>query len=250
MVAAKPRRVRGFLFEVLIAIGVFTWGPLSLLTAPFSYRVRYWFVLRWCVYVMWLLRVLCGVRIEAEGVENVPATAGVVMCKHQSTWETLALPFWFHPLTWVLKREVIRLPVFGWALGLLEPIAIDRGSRHRAFQQVVEQGWERLSQGRWVAVFPEGTRVPAGYRGRYLPGAAFLATRSGRPVVPVAHNAGEHWPRRRVAKIPGIIRVRIGPAIPSEGKKPAALMAEVEAWIEAQMPEISDFGYPGTLHRG
>jgi 1-acyl-sn-glycerol-3-phosphate acyltransferase len=184
-----------------------------------------------------------------EGTEKIPAQAGIVMCKNQSTWETLALPFLFHPLTWVLKREVIRLPVFGWALGLLEPIAINRGSRHRAFQQVVEQGRDRLEKGRWVAVFPEGTRVPPGSRGRYLPGAAYLATRTGRPVVPVAHNAGEHWPRRRVAKIPGTIRVRIGPPIESAGKKPAELMAEVQAWIEAQMPEISDFGYPGTPYR-
>jgi len=245
----RPRLVRGLIFEAAVVLGIVVWGPLSLLAAPFPYRFRYWFITRWCRYVMVLLRTLCGIHWRMEGLENVPDRIGVVMCKHQSTWETLALQYWFQPQTWVLKRELMLVPVFGWALYLLEPIAVERGGGFRAFQQVTAQGRARLDRGRWVVVFPEGTRVPAGYKGRYMPGAAQLATSTGRPVIPIAHNAGEHWPRRRIRKIPGVIRARIGPPIETAGRRPAQVMAEVEAWIERQMPELSEGDYPGTPYR-
>lgn len=236
------------LFRGGMILGVVVWGLLSLLTTPFPYRIRYGFVMRWCRWIVWWLRVTRGVRYEVEGLEHVSAEPGIVMCKHQSVWETLALSLWFHPQTWVLKRELLWLPIFGWALALLRPIAIDRGAGQDALRQVVAQGRRRLAAGRWIVVFPEGTRIPAGQRGHYRVGGAILARRTGAMVVPVAHNAGEHWPKRG-RKRPGVIRVRIGPPIPAQGKRPTELMAEVEHWIEAQMPALSSGPYTGELYQ-
>lgn len=236
------------LFRCGLVLATVVWALLSLLTTPFPYRFRYDFVMRWCRWNVWWLRVTRGVRYEVEGLEHIPAEPGIVMCKHQSAWETLALSLWFRPQTWVLKRELTWLPFFGWALALLQPIAIDRAAGHDAMRQVVAQGRRRLDAGRWIVIFPEGTRVPAGHRGDYRLGGAILARRTGAAIVPVAHNAGEHWPKRGL-KRPGVIRVRIGPPIASHGKRPAALMAEVERWIEAQMPAVSSRPYTGERYQ-
>lgn len=144
----------------------------------------------------------------------------------------------FRPQTWVMKRELLWIPIFGWGLALLEPIAIDRRAGRRAMDQVLAQGADRLARGVWVVVFPEGTRVPPGTRGRYHTGGALLAERTGRPVVPVAHNAGELWPRRSLRKYPGTVRVVIGPPIPSAGRRAADILADVENWIEGTMARI------------
>ncbi len=178
-------------------------------------------------------------RYQVEGVENIPEGNAVIMCKHQSTWETLALQVIFPPQVWVMKRELLKVPFFGWGLAMLEPIAIDRKARGKARQQLIEQGTQRLEAGRWVVIFPEGTRIPPGKKGRYALGGASLAHSSGYPVVPMAHNAGEFWPRRQFTKQPGTIQVRIGPLIEGKDKSVEEINAEVEAWIEGQMQEIT-----------
>ncbi len=230
---------RSLLFAVGMWVTIVVFAILCLFTAPFPFSVRYGFLSQWARLNLWWLRVTCGVRYQIEGCENIPEGNAIVMSKHQSTWETLALQVIFPPQVWVMKRELLKVPFFGWGLAMLEPIAIDRKARGRARQQLIEQGTERLKKGRWVVIFPEGTRIPPGEKGRYALGGALLAASSGYPVVPMAHNAGEFWPRRQFIKRPGTIQVRIGPVIESRGKSASEINSEVEAWIEGQMAEIT-----------
>jgi 1-acyl-sn-glycerol-3-phosphate acyltransferase len=233
MVLGSCAQFAGMVMSTLV------WAPLSLLTFPFPFRFRYWFITRWCVFNLWWLRVTCGLSYEVRGLENIPAEPGVVLSKHQSTWEVIAFEEFFIPQTWVLKRELIRIPLFGWALALLKPIAIDRASPGEAVRQLVQMGEQQLRDGRWVVIFPEGTRVAPGERVKYQPGGALLASRSGAKVIPVAHNAGEFWGRHQLIKRPGVIQVRIGPPIDPSNRKAKEINAIAEAWIEAQMVEIS-----------
>jgi 1-acyl-sn-glycerol-3-phosphate acyltransferase len=212
------------------------------LVLPLPRKVRYRYLTLWGRIVLWWLRVTCGVSYRVEGREHIPAEPSVALVKHQSTWETLALQSIFPMQTWVLKKELLRIPFFGWGLAAAWPIAIDRKAGREALRQVIEQGTERLRNGFWVIVFPEGTRVPLGARKRYATGGAALAVQAGVPVVPVAHNAGEHWRRDSFVKIPGEIQVRIGPVIDTAGKSAAAVTAEAEVWIENTMAVISQAG--------
>jgi 1-acyl-sn-glycerol-3-phosphate acyltransferase len=187
---------------------------------------------------MFLLKHICGLDYRVDGLEHLPAGAAVILAKHQSAWETIAFQQIFPPQTGVLKRELLWIPLFGWALALLRPIAIDRGAGRVAIEQVIEQGRERLQSGIWVVVFPEGTRVASGTRRRYGIGGAALAAASGYPVVPVAHNAGFFWPRRGFLKRPGTIRVVIGPVIDPRGKTAEEIRRQAEEWIENTMARL------------
>lgn len=208
-------------------------------TVILPYALRYRVFVRWSYAILWWTRVICGIRCQVEGERNIPAQPCILLCKHQSAWETMALQYWFNPQTWVLKRELLRVPVIGWALGLLQPIAIDRGARKEAMQQMLEQGRERLRQGRWIVVFPEGTRMPAGRSGHYRRGGAVLARATGSPVIPVAHNAGELWPRHSFLKYPGTVHVRIGPPMYADQEDPEQFLARVRDWIETNTRAIS-----------
>jgi 1-acyl-sn-glycerol-3-phosphate acyltransferase len=148
-----------------------------------------------------------------------------------------------------MKREIFWIPFFGWAIAAMEPIAIDRSSGRRAVAQIVAQGIKKLKEGRWIVVFPEGTRVPPGKKARYGQGGAILATESGFPAIPVAHNAGEFWKRNDFIKYPGTIDVVIGKPIESKNKSATELNSEIEGWIEAQMEKISITPYTGELHK-
>ena len=181
-------------------------------------------------------------RFTVEGLEHLPRESAVVLVKHSSAWETLAQIKIFPRQTWVLKRELLWAPVLGWVLLLLKPIAIDRHAGRSAVQQVIEQGRRRLEEGLWVIIFPEGTRVAVGQTRRYGLSGALLAAASGRPVVPVAHNAGHFWPRRGVLKRRGLIRVVIGAPIPTVGRDPRAVNADVEAFIETTLRAIAPSG--------
>jgi len=231
--------IRSALFQAGMILSLVAFALLAPLTLPLSFKYRYGFLTRWGAVVLWWLRVTCGVRYRVEGAEHIPHTPTVVLAKHQSTWETIALQRVLPPQTWVLKRELLRLPFFGWALALLRPIAIDRAAGRRALAQLLEQGAERLKQGIWVIVFPEGTRTAPGTRGRYNIGGAMLAEKTGTPALPVAHNAGEFWPRNSFLKRPGVITVVIGPPIATAGRKAGEINAEAEAWIEETMARIS-----------
>jgi len=231
--------VRSFIFWIFFACITVLFTPLLLLSFPFSFKKRFAITHAWSKLTIWWLGITCNLYYEIEGQENITHSAGIVFSKHQSTWETLTLNFWFTPQTWVLKRELLWLPFFGWGAYMMEPIALNRGAGRRAIEQLVEQGQQRLDSGRWIIIFPEGTRIAPGKTGRYRIGGAVLAERTGYPVYPVAHNAGEYWPRRRFIKVPGVIKVRIGSAISPEGKTAQLILEEAENWIESQMAEIT-----------
>ncbi len=230
--------LRSALFNAIMVSSAAVYAPLMLLLAPFPPLVRYRAIMLWPRLQLWLLRHLCGLDYQVEGKEHLPPGPAIVLAKHQSTWETLALELIFPPLTWVLKRELLWVPLFGWALALLRPIAIERGSGRRAVEQVIEQGRRRLAAGLWVLIFPEGTRMAPGKRGKYKLGGALLAAATGVAVVPVAHNAGSYWPRRSFRKRPGTIRCVIGPALETRGRSAEEINAVAERWIEATMQRL------------
>jgi 1-acyl-sn-glycerol-3-phosphate acyltransferase len=165
------------------------------------------------------------------------------MAKHQSAWETIFMDASFGPQCWIIKKELAWIPFLGWGLLAIRSIAIDRSSGHSARDQIIEQGTRRLKQGMWVSIFPEGTRVAPGKRGRYGIGGALLAVRTGTPILPMAHNAGEVWPRNSFRKRPGLVTVVIGPLIPTVGRDAVTVNNELEAWIEGRMREISPERY-------
>lgn len=246
----RPRRprpeplplLRGLAFYAGLLVLTLLYALLAVLIRPLPYRLRYRLVTQWTWLNLRWLEATCGLRYRVEGREHLPPGPAIVMSKHQSAWETLALQELFTPQTWVLKRELLRIPLLGWGLATLEPIAIDRGAGRSALQQVVEQGRERLAAGRWVVVFPEGTRVAPGARRRYKSGGGVLAEATGVAVVPVAHNAGVFWPRNSIAKRPGTIDLVIGPTIDSRGKSAAEITAAAEAWIEATSARLPGLG--------
>jgi 1-acyl-sn-glycerol-3-phosphate acyltransferase len=173
-----------------------------------------------------------------EGLENLPNTPSVILSKHQSAWETIVFQQIFPPLSFVLKKNLLYIPFFGWGLALFSPIAIDREAAREALKQIEAQGRERLRTGFWVLIFPEGTRVAPGEAGKFQVGGAWLAVKAGAPVVPVAHNAGRYWPKNGFLKYPGEIVVRIGKPIPSDGRKATQVLAEAEAWITTAMRDL------------
>lgn len=226
-------------FTVYLFVSVAIYGLCVLLTAPFGYRTTYAAVLLWVRGTLFMLRWLCRLDYVVEGREHLPATNTVVLMKHSSAWETIAQMLIFPKQCWVLKRELMWAPILGWALALLKPIAIDRKGGAAAVQQVLELGRQRLDEGFWVVIFPEGTRMPVGQTRRYGMSGALLASTTGRPIVPVAHNAGEFWPRRGWLKRPGTVRVVIGPVIETNGLEPRVLNERVQDWIEGKVAEIS-----------
>ena len=231
--AATPQLVaRSTVFMAGIIAVTIVWSAVSLASFVLPYRRRYHVISRWNVMVRWLLRHVVGLDYRIEGAENIPDTPCIVFSKHESAWETIILPIHFAPQTWVLKRELLRLPFFGWGLAMLDPIAIDRSAGTTALQQVIEQGRDRLSRGQWVVVFPEGTRVPPGTRRRYKMGGASLAAATGAPVLPVALDSGDYWGRNSFIKRPGVIRLVVGPLLDTHGLSAAEINRRAEAWIE------------------
>jgi len=224
---------RSIVFYLGLFASLIVFAPISLVVWPLPYDLRYRIVTLWAHLNVWWLATCCGLRWRVTGMENIPDGPAIIMCKHQSAWETFALQKFFPPHVWVLKRELLWLPLFGWGLATLKPIAIDRKAVRRALRQVVEQGRDRLQRGLWITIFPEGTRVAPGQRVSYEVGGAYLAAKTGVPVVPVAHNAGVFWPRARLEKKSGVIDVVIGPMIESNGKGAAEINQLVEDWIEA-----------------
>lgn len=230
--------IRSLVFSLLQVFWTVIFGFLVLFTFPLKPHTRYRIVTKISNSTLWLLRVICGIRMEVRGAENIPKEPCVVMCKHQSAWETFALQLVFPDQVWVLKRELLWLPFFGWGLALTSPIAIDRSKGKQAMRQLLEQGKDRLDNGFCVVIFPEGTRMPYGVRGKYKIGGALLGESSGAPVVPVAHNAGKLWGRNSFLKRPGTIVMSIGQPIDPKGLKAEEINRRVEDWIEAEMIKL------------
>lgn len=193
----------------------------------------------WAVVLLQALKWICRLDFTVEGAENIPAGNHVAFWKHSSSWETIAMAVVFPRQVWVLKRELQWIPVVGWGVRQLHAIAINRKGGRSAVTQVIEQGRERiLSEGDWVMVYPEGTRMPAGQTRRYGVSGVLLASETGRLIVPVAHNAGFFWPRRGLMKKPGTIRVVIGPPVSAVGRDVRQVNEEVQSWIEATVSRI------------
>lgn len=226
--------VRSILFyigEALSAIPFFIISMVALCCPPL---LRSKLIAGWAMFVAWWLKVTVGLSHEIRGMENLPNKPCVIACSHQSTWETIVTQTFLPPLAWVLKRELFRIPFFGWGLWATRPIAIDRSDRKNALEQVVEQGAEKLLEGRFVLIFPQGTRTPYGETGKYKKGAAKLARYSNVPIVPAAHNAGKFWSNDSLWIRPGKIEVVFGEPIEIEGKSDEQLTAEIRDWIESQ----------------
>ena len=222
-------------FTLYMFLSVPVYGAVALLTAPLPRRVTYAVAVAWVDSVLWLLRLLCGLDYVVQGREHLPERGCVVLLKHASAWETLAQLKIFPPQTWVLKRELMWVPVLGWVLWLLQPIAIDRRGGGIAVQQVLAQGRARLDAGLWVMIFPEGTRMPVGQTRRYGMSGALLAAAAGVPIVPVTHDAGFYWPRRGWLKRRGTIRVVIGPPLETAGLEPREVNERAQRWIESTL---------------
>ena len=227
--------IRSLIFLLLQIVITAAFSALALLTFPLSRLTRYRIISLWAKMMLPILRVVCGIHHQVKGLENLPKRPCVVLCKHQSAWETLALQQVFPPQVWVLKRELLWIPLFGWALALTSPIAIKRSDGKGAMKQLLEQGKRRLEQGFCVVVFPEGTRIPYGQRGKYKIGGALLAASTGVPVIPVAHNAGRLWGRNAFGKHPGLITMSIGAPIETRGLKAEEINQRVETWIESEI---------------
>ncbi|MEN3291247.1 MAG: 1-acyl-sn-glycerol-3-phosphate acyltransferase [Burkholderiales bacterium] len=235
--------LRSLLFTLLMTLATVVWAMLCFLFAPFPYKQRYHLTTRWNVFVIWAAKTVCGIRYEIKGAENLPDAPAVVLCKHQSAWETIFLCFNLpRPLVFVFKKELTYIPFFGWGIALLRMIPIDRSKTKDAFAQVVEQGTKRLADGQWIIIFPEGTRIPVGQKGRYKSGGARLAIETGSVVIPIAVNSGECWPKNSFIKKPGVITVSIGAPISPEGLNSNELIQRVENWIESEMRVISSPG--------
>jgi len=244
--------LRSALFFLWMVVTVIPWALAVLLASIFIRGPRlYWMCAGWLAVAIWGAKVICGVRYRVQGMEHLPTAqdekAAVLLApKHQSTWETFAFPTLMpHPLCYVFKRELLYIPFFGWAMARLDMIHIDRSRRTEAWSRVAAQGRQFMSQGNWVIMFPEGTRIERGAQGTYKSGASRLAIATGTPIAPIAVTSARCWPRKSFLLRPGVIDVSIGPPIPPEGKSPDELMRLVEQWIEAEMRRLDPEAYAG-----
>jgi 1-acyl-sn-glycerol-3-phosphate acyltransferase len=230
--------LRSALFALALVLLTPPYALLALATFALPRMARYRIIAGWSHAVLFLAAAILGIRWRVEGREHLPARPSIILSKHQSAWETLAFQLIFPPQVHVLKRELLWIPFFGWGLALMSPIAIDRSRGTAALRALARLGRERLAQGFWIVIFPEGTRVPPGERRRYHAGGAWLAAATGAPVVPVAHNAGLCWPRNAFLKRPGTVTVRIGPSIDSASGDADTINAMAEQWIEEQQKAL------------
>ncbi len=242
--------LRSLLYWLWLIVTVIPWALVAVVFSVFARGTSmYWLCVGWLRLATWGAKVICGVRYKVQGLAHLPsaadAHAAVLLApKHQSSWETFAFPAIMpHPLAYVFKRELLWIPFFGWAIGRMDMIHIDRSRRTQAWAKVQEQGKRLMGQGNWVIMFPEGTRAERGGKGDYNGGAARLAITAGTPIVPIAVTSARCWPRKTWLLRPGLIDVSIGRPIPVKGRRHGELMAEVEAWIEAEMRRLDPEAY-------
>ena len=230
--------LRSLVFFIGMAISSVIYTPIALSVWFVEPVTRSRIIGGWAHFVVWWLRVTCGLRHEVSGLENLPDYPVVILSKHQSAWETIAFQTLFPAQAWVLKKSLLKIPFFGWGLAASHPIAIDRSRGVKALDSVITDGIKRLAEGRFVVVFPEGTRMSPGETSKYNPGGAMLAVKAKVPVLPVVHNAGVYWRRRGILKRPGVIKIKLGELIETEGKKARQINQEVQAWIEDNYREL------------
>lgn len=232
--------LRATFYYLFLIITVIPYAFLCVLWAPLPLHWRYKLTMGWPRLAVWGAGFFCGLRWQVQGWENLPDGPAIILSKHQSAWETLFLPSHLpRQVCFVYKKELHLVPFFGWGLALLRMIPINRAKGREAFEQVVQIGQIRLDEGRWPILFPEGTRIAPGKMGRFKFGGALLAIRTGTPIVPIAHNAGEYWPRNSFFKKSGLITVSIGAPISPEGLTPEALNQKVHDWISSEMQRLN-----------
>ncbi|MEI6144896.1 MAG: lysophospholipid acyltransferase family protein [Methylococcales bacterium] len=229
-------RPKNYIGSTLLFVGIFTTatmvGILLILGLLTTFKIRWKIGHAWCAIISWMTRVFCGLTYEVEGMENFdPKQPAIILSNHQSAWETLALRYILPPHSVVIKRELLYLPIWGWSLLTLKSIVINRKNQRASLRDLLEQGSRYLNEGLWVLIFPEGTRAPAREVLKFNIGGAMLAHKTGFPVVPVAHNAGDFWPRYSFFKYPGVIKLKIGPVIETQGRKASEINADAEKWI-------------------
>jgi len=233
--------IRSALFNLFFFILTPTCSLMVLLFRPFGFSASWFWAKLWSRTMLGLAHILCGIKVEIEGREHFPDEACVVMAKHQSAMETIAMPMLVPPYTWILKRELFYIPFFGWALAAMGTIGIRRGNPREAIKQVIAQGKERLAQNRWVVIFPEGTRSAVSTTGNYQPGGVIVAQKAGAAILPMAHNAGAHWPKRGFIKTPGTVTFKFLPLIDAEtvsATKRNDLLQRLEKDIEAETRKL------------
>jgi 1-acyl-sn-glycerol-3-phosphate acyltransferase len=241
--------IRSILHALWMLVTVIPWGIWMVTSSIWSNGEQMWWkAQRWLTWAAGPIgRGILGIEVRVTGYENLPVgktSPAILLVKHQSTLETFLIPTLMpHPLAYVFKRELIHVPFFGWAMGRMDMIHIDRNQRAQAFNKVVDQGKRLLAQGIWIIMFPEGTRIPRGQKGVYKSGGTRLAIATGAPVIPIAVNSAKVWPRKAFIKRAGVVDVCIGPPIDSTGRQPEEMMREVEAWIEAQMHRLDPEAY-------
>ncbi len=237
---------RSLLFLLILLVVTPPYTLCVLFFFPLPHHVRRQSVVPWVNFAIWLVKHVLGIPYRLLGAENIPVDACVVLCKHQSAWETLMLQEVFKDTVFVWKKEIKYLPFFGWALAVTPMIETDRSVSKSTLKRLVEQGRDRLANGYTVIIFPEGTRSQPGSKNRYKAGGALLAVETGTPVVPVALNSGEYWGRNALFKKSGTVTVSIGPAIDPTGLTANEVLIRAETWIEAEMARISPHLYGGA----
>lgn len=240
--------LRSVLHLLFMTVTVIPWALAVMVAAPFMNSTRvYWMCAGWLKLAVRSGEIILGIRNQVIGFENLPTETkapAILLVKHQSLWETFCMAALMpHPLAFVFKKELLRVPFFGWAMARMDMIHIDRADGARAFAKVVQQGQRLLDQGTWVIMFPEGTRIARGQKGTYKSGGTRLAIRTGAPVIPIAVTSAKCWPRKAFVKKPGVVEFSIGQPIPSAGREPDELMHEVETWIEAEMRRLDPDAY-------
>ena len=236
--------IRNLLFMLALAVFTPLYALFAMASFPFGPQTRHKIIRGWPRIMAWVIKHVLGIPYRLIGAENIPAKGpAIIVSKHMSAWETIMLQDIFPPMVFVMKKEIHKVPFFGWGISQMPMIAIDRAAGKDALTQVEAQGRDRLAHGFWVTIFPEGTRVAPGSKKRYKAGASWLAAQTATPVVPVAHNAGEFWPRNAFFKRPGEVVVSIGPVIDTTGLSAEEINARAEAWVEGEMRRLFPHHY-------
>ncbi len=231
--------LRSTVLFIMVLITTIIFSLLMMIAFILPFSLQYKLGSTWGAYVMFMTKKICGLSYHVSGLENITtANNAIVLCKHQSAWETIFLTAILPPSSILLKKSLLWLPFWGWAMATLKPIAINRSTPKEALMQLLKQGAKRLQEGYWLVMYPEGTRTAPGEQKKFSASGSLLAQRTGFPIIPVAHNAGEFWPRNSFLKYPGVIQVKIGPAINPKDRKSKDINAEAEAWINNAMAEI------------
>jgi 1-acyl-sn-glycerol-3-phosphate acyltransferase len=233
------QRIGSLVFTAFLFLWTFFYAIFFTIACSFlPFRKRFVLARVWAIVLLRVLKWTCRLDYRIEGAENLPSGNHIALWKHSSSWETIAMAMVFPRQVWVLKRELLWIPAVGWGIRQLHAIAIDRKSGHSAVRQVVDQGKQRLEEGDWIIIFPEGTRTPVGQTRKYGVSGALLAAETGCLIVPVAHDAGSYWPRRGLLKKPGVIRVVIGPPITARDRDPREINREAQTWIDSTVNQL------------